>query len=162
MIESINSFFNAYWVTLVVGLVACVCVSCLVELFKQSVFTKIEEKYEGNNEKLAKVKTIKASSAFAVAGLLTAFFLACIWKSSLPNIGDWAVLPVWFTAMYLLQMVFDIKGIKFILARILGNIVKATEPPKRKNEPPKYTKKKVTSYVYYDRDGNVVDNPEKE
>jgi len=162
MIEALKSFFETYWVTLVVGVVACVCVGCLVELFKQSLFCKLEEKYKDDANKLAKAKTAKAGTAFALAALLTAFFLACIWKSDLPNIGSSAVLPIWYTAMFLFQMLVDIKGVKSILGKVLGNVVKSTEPKEEKPEKerkPKLKREKVVSYVYRDEAGNVV-NPE--
>ena len=138
--ETIGKFFETYCLTLVAAIVACVCVGCLVEIFKQSLFTKMEEKYKDNPDKLTKIKTIKAACSFALAAVLTAFFLACIWKSKLPNIGDYAVLPIWFTAMYLLQMLVDLKAVKNIISRILGNFIKSTEP----KEPKKKMKKKVT------------------
>ena len=160
MIEAFNSFCDVYWKTIVVFVVSAACIGCLVELYKQSLFAKIEDKYKDDKDKLAKVKTLKGGTAFALAALLTAFFLACIWKSELPKIGNAAILPVWYTALFVLQMFIDIKGVKNLLGRVLGNVVKSTEPKEPKEEKPKLKKKKVTSYVYYDKDGNVVTNPE--
>lgn len=156
MIEAIKSFFETYGTTILVAVISCVCIGCLVELFKQSLFSKLEKKHEGDPDKLAKLKTIKAGCAFALAALLTAFFLLCIWKSDLPNIGSSAVLPIWYTAMFLLQMLIDLKSVKAVLGRILGNIVKSTEPKPKKE---KIHREKVVSYVYRDEAGNVV-NPE--
>lgn len=157
MIEAIKSFFETYGTTILVAVISCVCIGCLVELFKQSLFSKLEKKYESDPDKLAKLKTIKAGCAFALAALLTAFFLLCIWKSDLPNIGSSAVLPIWYTAMFLLQMLVDLKSVKTILGRILGNIVKTTEPKPKKE---KLKKEKIVSYVYRDEEGNVVTPPE--
>ena len=157
MTEVIKSFFETYGTTILVAVISCVCIGCLVELFKQSLFSKLEKKHEGDPDKLAKLKTIKAGCAFALAALLTAFFLLCIWKSDLPNIGSSAVLPIWYTAMFLLQMLIDLKSVKTILGRILGNIVKTTEPKPKKE---KLKKEKIVSYVYRDEEGNVVTPPE--
>ena len=135
MIEALKSFFTVYGMTILTAVVSCICIGCLVELFKQSLFSKMEKRYEDDAGKLSKIKTVKAACAFALAALLTAFFLNCIWKSELPNIGGAAALPIWYTAMYLLQMLCDIHGVKTVLAKILGNVVKATEPetkPKKK------------------------------
>ena len=143
MIEALKSFFEVYGLTILTAVVSCICIGCLVEIFKQSLFTKLEEKYKDNPDKLAKVKTVKSACAFALAALLTAFFLGCIWKSSLPNIGSEATLPIWYTACFLLQMLCDLKGVKTVLTKILGNVVKSTEPgtdkPKKKK-----MKKQVT------------------
>lgn len=139
MIEAIKTFLEVYGVTILTAVVSCICVGCLVEIFKQSLFTKMEGKYKDNPDKFAKIKTIKAGCAFALAALVTALFLACIWKSDLPKIGNAAALPIWYTAMFLLQLLVDIKGVKSVLARILGNIVKTTELPKKKK-----MKKQVT------------------
>jgi len=136
MWESIETFFGTYGPTIAVFILASVCAGCLVEIFKQSLFAKMEEKYKDNPEKLAKIKTIKAGCAFALAAVLVGFFLGCIWKSSLPKLGNAALLPIYYTAMYLLQMLCDLKGVKNIIARILGNLVE-----------PKKKKKKVTSWV---------------
>ena len=140
MLNALESFFSTYGLTIGVGVIACVCIGCLVEIFKQSLFSRMEEKYKDDPDKLAKIKTIKAGCAYALAALLTAFFLGCIWKSSLPNIGSAATLPIWYTAMFLLQMLCDLKGVKKIIARILGNLVKTTEP----QNPKKKMKKQVT------------------
>ena len=146
MIEAIKTFFDVYGLTILIGVVSCICIGCLVELFKQSLFTKLEKKYElEDSGKLARIKTIKAGCAFALAALLTAFFLSCIWKSDLPKIGGAAALPIWYTAMYLLQMICDIKGVKAVLSKILGNVVKSTEPAAEK--PKKKKMKKQVTWV---------------
>lgn len=148
MIEALTGFFEMYGKTILVGVVACICVGCLVEIFKQSLFSKMEKKYKDDEARLAKIKTIKAGCAFALAAILVAFFLACIWKSDLPNIGGVATLPIWYTAMYLLQMVCDIKGVKAVFAKILGNVVKSTEPAEEK--PKKKKMKKVVTWTEVD------------
>ena len=144
MIEAIGAFFNEYGLTILIGVISCICVGCLVEIFKQSVFSKLEEKYKDDPDKLTKIKTIKAGCAFALAAILTGFFLLCIWKSGLPRIGGIYAMPIWFTAMYLLQMLVDIKGIKGIIKRILDNVIKSTtEKPEEK----KKKLKKVVNWV---------------
>ena len=145
ILDAIGSFFEVYGFTLLVACVTCICTGCLVELFKQALFTKMEKRYEADENKLAKLKTIKGGCSFALAALLTAFFLGCIWKSSLPNIGNEALLPIWFTAMYLLQMLCDLKGVKSVLARILDNVVKPTE--EKKEKPKKKKMKKQVTWV---------------
>lgn len=147
MIEALTGFFEMYGKTILVGVVACICVGCLVEIFKQSLFSKMEKKYADDEARLTKVKTIKAGCAFALAAILVAFFLACIWKSDFPNIGGVATLPIWYTAMYLLQMVCDIKGVKAVFAKILGNVVKSTEPEEK---PKKKKMKKVVTWTEVD------------
>ena len=106
----------------------------------------LEEKYKDNPDKLAKLKTVKAGCAFALAALLCAFFLACIYKDdALPKIGGIAVTPIWFAAMFILQMLCDLKGLKTILGKIFGRIV---ETPKVKEEAkPKKKKKKYKKEV---------------
>lgn len=148
MLETIATFFETYGVTILVAVVSCVCVGCLVEIFKQSLFSKMEAKLVDNPDKLAKVKTVKAGCAFALAAVLTAFFLGCVWKSELPNIGGAATLPIWYTAMFLLQMLCDLKGVKAILSRVLGNVVKTTEPVAEK--PKKKKMKKQVTWVEVD------------
>lgn len=145
ILEAIGSFFEVYGVTILVACVTCICIGCLVELFKQSLFNKLEKRYAADEGKLAKVKTVKAGCAFALAALLTAFFLRCIWKSSLPNIGNEALLPIWFTVMYLLQLFCDIKSIKALFNRILGNVIPSTEPKAEK--PKKKKMKKQVTWV---------------
>jgi len=145
MIEALTGFFATYGVTILVAVVACICVGCLVEIFKQSLFSKMEKKHEGDADKIAKVKTVKAGTAYALAAFLTAFFLACLWKSDLPKIGSVATLPIWYTAMFLLQMICDIKGVKAVFGRILGNVVKSTE-----EKPKKKKMKKVVTWTEVD------------
>lgn len=148
MLETIKSFFETYGFTILTGVIACVCTGCLVEIFKQSLFSKMEEKYKDNPDKLAKLKTVKAGCALALAAVLTAFFLGCIWKSELPNIGGVATLPIWYTAMFLLQMLCDLKGVKAVFARVLGNVIKTTEPQPEK--PKKKKMKKQVTWVEVD------------
>lgn len=145
MIEAIKTFFEVYGMTILTAVVSCICIGCLVELFKQSLFTKLEQRYADDEGKLAKLKTVKAGCAFALAAVLTAFFLSCIWKSGLPRIGGAAALPIWYTAMYLLQMLCDLKGVKTVLSRILGNVIKSTEPQAEK--PKKKKMKKQVTWV---------------
>ena len=145
ILEAIGSFFEVYGLTILVACVTCICIGCLVELFKQSLFSKLEKRYAADESKLAKLKTVKAGCAFALAALLTAFFLRCIWKSSLPNIGNEALLPIWFTTMYLLQMLCDIKGVKAVFEKILGNVIQTTEPQVEK--PKKKKMKKQVTWV---------------
>jgi len=148
--ESIGSaflaFIETYWLTIVVFAVACIAVGCLVEVFKISLFTKMEEKYKDNPDKLAKLKTVKAGCAFALAALLCAFFLACIYKDDgLPKIGGIASTPIWFAAMFILQMLCDLKGLKTVLGKIFGKIAEA---PKVQDEAkPKKKKKKYKKEV---------------
>lgn len=141
MSEALNVFFNTYWITIVVFVISGICVGCLVEVYKQSLFTSLEAKYKGdpddpnkpgNPEKLAKIKTIKGGTAFAVAVLLVAFFMACIWKSNLPKIGNAALLPIWYTCMFLIQLVSDLKSTKNLISRLLGNFIPELKPKKQK------------------------------
>ena len=71
-----------------------------------------------------------------------------IWKSELPNIGGVATLPIWYTAMFLLQMLCDLKGVKAVFARVLGNVIKTTEPQPEK--PKKKKMKKQVTWVEVD------------
>ncbi len=150
ILDVIVAFFETYGLTLAIGLVACICVGLLVEIFKKSAFTAIEKKVEADEKKKANVATIKATSALVLAGILTAFFLACIWKSDLPKLGNGAVLPIHFTVMYLLQMLFDLKTLKGIVDRILNKFEK--EP---KVKEPKKKMKKVVTWVE-DNEGDIV------
>lgn len=138
--EILRSFTSIYGLTVLVFCLSAICVGVLVELFKQSVFAKVEQKYETEGKDAAKLKTIKGVSACFLAVLLVGFFLACIYASDLPTIGGRASVPIWFTVMYLLQLFVDIKGLKKILGTMLGNIV-APEKPKR------VKRKKVVTYV---------------
>lgn len=137
---SFIAFIETYWLTCIVFAVSCIAVGCLVEVFKIALFTKMEEKYKDNPDKLAKLKTIKAGCAFALAALLCVFFLACIYKDeALPKIGGVASTPIWYAAMFVLQMLCDLKGLKAFLGKIFGKVV---ETPKVEKEP-KAKKKKV-------------------
>ena len=138
--DLLGAFVEKYGLTLGIGLAACICVGILVEIFKKSAFTALEKKVEADEKKKANVAAIKAVSSLVLAGILTAFFLGCIWKSDLPKLGNGAVLPIHFTVMYLLQMVFDLKSLKGIVDRILNSFEKA---PKEKK--PKM--KKVVTWV---------------
>ena len=111
-----------------------------MEIFKKSAFTALEKKVEADEKKKANVAAIKAVSSLVLAGILTAFFLGCIWKSDLPKLGNGAVLPIHFTVMYLTQLVIDLKTLKSIVDRILNSFEKA---PKEKK--PKM--KKVVTWV---------------
>ncbi len=143
--EILRNFSQVYGLTVLVFCLSAICVGVLVELFKQSVFTKLEKKYEEENKDASKLKTAKGISACFLAVILVIFFLACIYKSGLPVIGGLAVTPIWFTVMYLLQLFVDIKGLKTILGKMLGNIVVAPkEKPKKK--------KKVVTYVDVDEE----------
>ena len=149
LIESIlnvlKTFIETYWLTIVVYAVACIAVGCLVEAFKISLFTKIEEKYKDNPDKIAKLKTIKAGCAFALAALLCAFFLVCIYKDeSLPKIGGIASTPIWYAAMFILQMLCDLKGLKTVMGKLFGKIV---EPKAEKVEKPKKKKIKMKKQI---------------
>ena len=141
--EIVRAFTSVYGLTVLVFCLSAICIGVLVELFKQSVFAKIEKKYEAEGKDASKLKTVKGISACFLAVILTIFFLACIHKSGLPTIGGVAVTPIWFTVMYLLQLFVDIKGLKTILGKLLGNIVAAPKGKKPK-------KKKVVTYVDVD------------
>ena len=138
--DLLGAFVEKYGLTLGIGLVACICVGLLVEIFKKSAFTALEKKVEADEKKKANVAAIKAVSSLVLAGILTAFFLGCIWKSDLPKLGNGAVLPIHFTVMYLTQLVIDLKTLKSIVDRILNSFEKA---PKEKK--PKM--KKVVTWV---------------
>lgn len=143
--EILREFTSVYGLTVLVFCFSAICVGVLVELFKQSVFAKIEKKYEDEGKDSSKLKTIKGISACFLAVILVAFFLACILASNLPTIGDKAVVPIWFTVMYLLQLFVDIKGLKNIIGKLLGNIAVAAKPKTKK-------KKKVVTYVDVDEE----------
>lgn len=152
ILETIKGFANTYGITILTFTVASICVGCLVELFKIAVFTRIESKCKSDEDRLAKVKTVKSTSAFAVALVLTATFLTCIYKSDLPTIGGFAAQPIWFTAMFLLQMLCDIKGLKDFLRRVVNGVVpeKTETKPKKK----RVKMKKVVNWVKVeDEDG---------
>lgn len=138
--DLLGAFVEKYGLTLGIGLAACICVGILVEIFKKSAFTALEKKVEADEKKKANVAAIKAVSSLVLAGILTAFFLGCIWKSDLPKLGNGAVLPIHFTVMYLTQLVIDLKTLKSIVDRILNVFEKA---PKEKK--PKM--KKVVTWV---------------
>ena len=138
--DLLGAFVEKYGLTLGIGLAACICVGILVEIFKKSAFTALEKKVEADEKKKANVAAIKAVSSLVLAGILTAFFLGCIWKSDLPKLGNGAVLPIHFTVMYLTQLVIDLKTLKSIVDRILNSFEKA---PKEKK--PKM--KKVVTWV---------------
>ncbi len=143
--EIVREFTSVYGLTVLVFCLSAICVGVLVELFKQSVFTKLEEKYKEENKDASKLKTVKGMAASFLAVILVGFFLACIYASELPTIGGKAVVPIWFTIMYLLQLFVDIKALKNFLGKLLGNI--ATAP---KDKPKK--KKKVVTYVDVDEE----------
>lgn len=143
--EFLNQFLTVYGMTVLVFCLSAICVGVLVELFKQSVFAKIEKKYEADGKDTSKLKTFKGASACFLAVALTAIFLGCIYASELPTIGGAGVVPVWFTVMYLLQLFVDIKGLKQILGKMLGNITEAAKPKAKK-------KKKVVTYVDVDEE----------
>lgn len=138
--DLLGAFVEKYGLTLGIGLAACICVGILVEIFKKSAFTALEKKVEADEKKKANVAAIKAVSSLVLAGILTAFFLGCIWKSDLPKLGNGAVLPIHFTVMYLTQLVIDLKTLKSIVDRILNSFEKS---PKEKK--PKM--KKVVTWV---------------
>ena len=123
--DLLGAFVEKYGLTLGIGLAACICVGILVEIFKKSAFTALEKKVEADEKKKANVAAIKAVSSLVLAGILTAFFLGCIWKSDLPKLGNGAVLPIHFTVMYLTQLVIDLKTLKSIVDRILNSFEKA-------------------------------------
>lgn len=140
-----KTFVETYGFTVLVFAVSCIAVGCLVELFKIALFTKMEEKYKDNPDKLAKLKTIKAGCAFALAALLCAFFLACIYKDeNLPTIGGVASTPIWFAAMFILQMLCDLKGLKNIFGRIFGKIEAKVLEEKPEKPKKKKMKKQIT------------------
>jgi len=147
--EYVNSFLETYGLTVLVFCLSAVCVGLLVELLKQSAFSKLEKKFETEGKDASKLKTIKSVVAFASAFILVAFFMACIYKSSLPKIGNEAIIPIWFTLMYLLQLFIDIKGVKTFVGKLLGNITSQPKPAKKKV-------KKVVSYVDVDENGDVI------
>lgn len=148
--EYVNLFLETYGLTVLVFCLSAVCVGLLVELLKQSAFAKLEKKYESEGKDAAKLKTIKGLVSFAAAFILVAFFMACIQKSELPKIGNSAIIPIWFTVMYLLQLFVDIKGLKTLVGKVLGNIVPQPKPVKKKV-------KKVVSYVDVDENGNPIE-----
>lgn len=143
--EFLNQFLTVYGMTVLVFCLSAICVGVLVELFKQSVFAKIEKKYKEEAKDVSKLKTIKGISACFLAVILVIFFLACIYASELPTIGGRAAQPIWFTVMYLLQLFVDIKGLKQILGKMLGNIEAVAKPKKKKQ-------KKVVTYVDVDEE----------
>lgn len=148
--EYLNSFFDTYGLTVLVFCLSAVCIGLLVELLKQSAFAKLEKKFEADGKDASKLKTVKGVVAFVAAFVLVAFFMACIYRSSLPKIGNEAIVPIWFTLMYLMQLFVDIKGVKSFVGKLLGNIA---TPPK----PAKKRVKKVVSYVDVDEAGEAAE-----
>ena len=143
--EIVREFTSIYGLTVLTFCLSAICVGVLVELFKQSVFAKIEKKYEAEAKDVSKLKAIKGISACFLAVVLVIFFLACIYASELPTIGGRAAQPIWFTVMYLLQLFVDIKGLKQFFGKFLGNIASAPKVKKTK-------KKKVVTYVDVDEE----------
>ncbi len=143
--EFLNAFTEVYGLTVLVFCLSAICIGVLVELFKQSVFAKIEKKYEAESKDASKLKTIKGVSASFLAVILTCLFLGCIYASELPTIGGGAVVPIWFTIMYLLQLFVDLKAIKQFIGKLLDNVT-ATAKPKKKKQ------KRVVTYVDVDEE----------
>ncbi len=142
-IESMKAFFVMYWVTILVSILSSVCCAAIVDLYKKGVFTKLEEQYKNDEAKLTKVKVVKSASSMVLAGAITILFLACIHKSSLPCIGDLALMPIWATALYLLQLYIGMRGIKTVMEKILGTFIAQPKEKKKKM-------KKVVTYVEAD------------
>ena len=142
-VESLKAFFVEYWVTILVSILSSVCCAAIVDLYKKGVFSKLEETYKADEPKLAKIKVIKSASSMVLAGLITFGYLACIHKSSIPCIGDFALMPIWFTALYLLQLYIGMRGIKTIMEKVLGTFVAQPKEKKKKM-------KKVVTYVEAD------------
>ncbi len=140
LLEVIKAFFVEYWVTILVAILSSFCCAAIVDLYKKGVFTKLEEHYQANESKLAKIKVIKSASSMVLAGIITGVFLYCLHKSSLPCIGDEALMPIWVTALYLLQLYFGMRGIKTVMEKVLGTFVAQPKEKKKKM-------KKVVTYV---------------
>lgn len=140
LLESLKAFFIEYWVTILVSILSSVCCAAIVDLYKKGVFTKLEEHYKDNESKLTIVKVVKSTTSIALASILTTGFLFCIHKSSLPCIGDEALMPIWATAMYLLQLYIGMRGVKTVMEKVLGTFVAQPKEKKKKM-------KKVVTYV---------------
>ena len=149
--DYLNRFAETYGLTVLVFCLSAVCIGVIVELFKQTAFAKLEKKYEDEGKDASRLKTSKSVMAFAIAASLVAFFLASIYRSTLPTIGGVAVVPIWYTVMFLLQLFVDIKGVKTFIGRILGNVA----APPRKEKPVR--RKVIRKIVYEDENGNPVD-----
>lgn len=152
VVEYINSFVETYGLTILMFCLSAIGTGVLVELFKQSAFSKLEKKYEEDGRDASKLKTVKSVMAFFVAFGLVLICLACIYESDLPTIGGTYCVPIWFMVMFLLQLFIDIKGVKTFVGRLLGNIAATPKAPK----PPK--KKIVRKVVFEDEDGRPVDS----
>ena len=140
LLETLKAFFVEYWVTILVSILSSVCCAAIVDLYKKGVFSKLEEHYKADEAKLAKIKVVKSASAMFLAGIITFGYLSCIHKSSLPCIGDMAIMPIWFTALYLLQLYIGMRGIKTIMEKVLGTFVAQPKEKKKKM-------KKIVTYV---------------
>lgn len=140
LLEVVKAFFVEYWVTILVAILSSFCCAAIVDLYKKGVFTKLEEHYKADEGKLAKVKVIKSATSMILAGIITITFLHCLHKSSLPCIGDEALMPIWITALYLLQLYIGMRGIKTVMDKVLGTFVAQPKEKKKKM-------KKVVTYV---------------
>lgn len=149
--DYVNGFAETYGLTVLVFCLSAVCIGVIVELFKQTAFAKLEKRYEDEGKDASKLKTFKSVASFLIAAALVALFLASIHNSTLPTIGGIAVVPIWYTVMFLLQLFVDIKGVKSFIGRVLGNIA---APPKME-KPAK--RKVIRKVVYEDENGNPVD-----
>ena len=143
LLETLKAFFVEYWVTILVAILSSVCCAAIVDLYKKGVFTKLEEQFKNDEAKLAKIKVVKSASSMVLAGLITFGYLACIHKSNIPCIGDFALMPIWYTALYLLQLYIGMRGIKTIMEKVLGTFVAQPKEKKKKM-------KKVVTYVEAD------------
>lgn len=150
--DYVNGFAETYGLTVLVFCLSAVCIGVIVELFKQTAFAKLEKKYEKDGKDASRLKTFKSVASFLIAATLVALFLSSIYRSTLPTIGGIAVVPIWYTAMFLLQLFVDIKGVKTFIGRILGNIATPSKPEKPAR------RKVIRKVVYEDEDGRPVDS----
>ena len=57
ILEAIGSFFEVYGLTILVACVTCICIGCLVELFKQSLLETDADKRADLFHQIAKIES---------------------------------------------------------------------------------------------------------
>lgn len=136
MWDIVKGWFETNKDFLIVGVaVISVLAGCLVE-FSKKAWKPLEEKYEKDPEKSAKLKVTKGWVSQGIGAGLVLLFLLCMKNSTIGIVGGNAMLPLWFACDFYLQFLVSCFGLKAI-QRAIEN---------QKNKPKKEKKHYVKAY----------------
>lgn len=130
--EIVKSFCNDYGYSLLMLVLAGAVIAILIEITVKKVFDWLEPKFDEKGRKI--LSAIRGAVIQACTWTLTVMFTGLI-VDNMPLPGGKVFLIIWIPAVYIIQYLFSMYGIKGIISAARRRVERAELPKPVKKDP---------------------------